>query len=432
MDILIVTVSLILLAVFLFKPKIGLYLTAFFLPVIGFDLNLFNFAIPPVDLLALILLISFALRYLFNFFFEPEKKIELRFPLLFPFAVFLTVSFVSSLLSADPIYSIWYFCRWPLFLYLAYIFVPYNLIRDRKTLKNLIITTTFSAMIVLLFGLLSLVGQDISDSFFRVRSIAIFNVYPFGENHNLIAEFLNIGAFFLLTLRVLAKTDKLKRIIDVLFLVSFVTIILTFSRTGWIVLAFQSFAYIWLYLKDRKINKKRLILPIILCILMLSPFFFKMGNLQSDNISSTENRWILTEISFKSFQDKPLLGQGSGYFIRLVEKDIRFRAKYGDPIDSHGILQKVLAENGLLGLLSWLFILLVLFKEYYQAFVKYNKRAPWLAPLILGSFGGLIFQLLNTSYYKGKVWLPIVVTLLAIELLNNKKDKENNIIENEK
>lgn len=423
MDILIITISLILLAVFLFKPKIGLYLTAFFLPVIGFDLNLASFRIPPVDLVALILLISFLLKHLFNFFFEPEKKIKLRFPLLFPFALFLTISFISSLLSTDPIYSIWYFCRWPLFLYLAYILVPYNLIKDRKTLKNLIITTTFSAMIVLIFGLLSLFGQDISDSFFRVRLISIFNLYPFGDNHNLIAEFLNIGTFFLLALRVLAKTDKLKRIIDILFLASFITIILTFSRTGWIVLAFQTFAYIWLYLKEKKINKKRLLVPIILSILILSPFFFKMGNLQSDNTSSTENRWILTEISFKAFKEKPLLGEGSGFFIRLVERDIRFRAKYGDPIDSHGILQKVLAENGLLGLLSWLFILIVLFKEYYQAFIKYNKKAPWLAPLILGSFGGLLFQFLNTSYYKGKVWLPIVVTLLAIELLNNNKKK---------
>ncbi|MDA3802481.1 MAG: O-antigen ligase family protein [Patescibacteria group bacterium] len=322
-------------------------------------------------------------------------------------------------------YSIWYFIRWPLFLYLAYILVPFNLIRDRKTLKYVLITITFSSLIVLVFGFLSLYGQDITNSVFRIRSIPFFGVYPFGQNHNLIAEFLNIGTFFILSLRALAKSVRFKRFLDVVFILSAIGIILTFSRTAWIVLALQSLVYIWLYFKDRRVNKKQIVVPIIILVLMFIPFIFKMENIQEENTSSTDNRLMLTQISLEAFKEKPLIGHGSGEYIRQVEKNIRFRAKYGEPIDSHGILQKVLTENGILGFVSWIFIVLVLSLSFYSALLKYRKKAPWLPPLIIGSMGGLIFQFLNTSYYKGKVWLPIVITLLAIQLLEtDSKRKE--------
>ncbi len=158
---------------------------------------------------------------------------------------------------------------------------------------------------------------------------------------------------------------------------------------------------------------------------MFIPFIFKMENIQEENTSSTDNRLMLTQISLEAFKEKPLIGHGSGEYIRQVEKNIRFRAKYGEPIDSHGILQKVLTENGILGFVSWIFIVLVLSLSFYSALLKYRKKAPWLPPLIIGSMGGLIFQFLNTSYYKGKVWLPIVITLLAIQLLEtDSKRKE--------
>ncbi len=424
MEIFLALAALILLGLFIYRPKVGLYLMALTLPVIGFDLKFFGLEIPPIDFIALLLFFAFAFKTLYSLLFKPNEKLKIKWPLFLPFILFLGISFLSSIFSGNPYYSLWYFCRWPLFLYLAYVFLPYNLIRDQKTLKKVIIAATASSLVVLFFGFLSLYGQDWRDSFFRIRSLSLGGIFPFGENHNLIAEFLNFGVFFILSLRILAKDKRFKRFLDIAFFLSVLGIIMTFSRSGWIILAAQSLVYIGLYFRDKKVKARELIVAGLLLIILVSPLFIKMTRLQAENVSSTENRWLLTEISLEAFSEKPILGYGSGYFIRLVESNVRFRAKYGAPIDSHGVLQKVLAENGLLGLLAYIFLLLVLLKTFYLALKKYHHKFPWLAPLIIGATGSLFFQFLNTSYYKGKVWLPIVLVLLSIKLLETNEKNE--------
>lgn len=418
MEIFIYAASALLFLLFVLRPQAGLYLLALSLPVIGFDFHLSAWDLPPVDLIAFILLAAYFVRQSYSYFFGLEFK-KIKWPLFVPFAFFLGVAFISSLLSIDPSYSLWYFCRWQLFLYFAYIFLPYNLIRDQKVLKNTLIATALSSLIVLFFGLLSLYGQDWRDSFFRIRSVDVFGFYPFGDNHNLIAEFLNVGAFFILSLRFLAKDLRFRRLLDILFFLSALGIIMTFSRSGWIVLALQGAAYAWLYLRDNKFRKQDIYVFFLAGIIVLSPLVVKMAALQEKNVSSTENRVLLSEISLEAFSEKPILGYGSGYFIRLVEDNVRFRAKYGDPIDSHGSLQKVAAENGLFGIIGWLFIIVYLLRHFYLALREYGLKYPWLPPLLIGALGGLFFQFLNTSYYKGKVWLPITLAVLSIELVRN-------------
>ncbi len=158
-------------------------------------------------------------------------------------------------------------------------------------------------------------------------------------------------------------------------------------------------------------------------VIFLIPLSWRMIALQADNVSSTENRLLLTEISWQAFVDQPLLGHGSGSYMDLVASNLRFIAKYGAPIDAHGMLQKIIAENGILGLAAWFFILLVLGKLAWQAFHIYPRSRNWLLPLFLAGAGGLFFQLFNTSYFKGKVWLPITLGLVAIRLLEEKKIK---------
>ena len=58
-----------------------------------------------------------------------------------------------------------------------------------------------------------------------------------------------------------------------------------------------------------------------------------------------------------------------------------------------------------------------LFKVFYNSLKIYQKCNPWLLPLYLSAGGALFFQIFNTSYYKGKVWLPITLCLVAISLL---------------
>jgi len=407
-----------LLAIFLAWPEISLYFLAVCLPVIGWNFYFRGFVLPLADLVALLALAAFFTRITYQRLFKTASPLRVRWPLFLPFSIFLSICIISSLLGDHPLYSLWYLVRWPLFLYLAYIFLPYNLITSGRVFRKTIIALIFSSTIVLISGALSLYGQDWRDSFFRIRSIAWFGIFPFGENHNLIAEFLNVGAFLFLVIKEFYQDSRVKRWCDLAFILTSAGIVLTFSRAGWITLILQVIIYI-LY----KINKKQRLnttFALLGVILIMSPLLWKMNQLQKDNISSTENRLLLTEISFAAFKDRPLFGFGSGEFINLVGNNIRFTAKYGEPLDSHGMLQKILAENGIFGLAAWVFLLIYLLRTGYATVNRYYHDNPWILPLGLAAAGGLFFQFFNTSYYKGKVWLPVAIFLLAARLLEKK------------
>ncbi|MFZ4632500.1 MAG: O-antigen ligase family protein [Patescibacteria group bacterium] len=407
------------------KPKIGVYLIAICLPIIGSNLYLFGLVIPIIDFVALITLIAFFANFFYIRIFKSSEQTKLNWPIFLPFLLFFIANLLSTFFADKPLESFYYFLRWPFFLYFAYIFVPYNIIKDIKTLKKTIILVFLSSMLVLLSGYLSLYGQDWQNNFFRMKSLFIFGSYPFGENHNLIAEFLNIGVFFVLVIKEFIKEKRQKRIIDIIFALSAVGIIATFSRTGWITLILQ--LAIYLYYKTKYDKKERLgiIMLILFSAVMLSPLLWKMSVLQDNNTSSTENRLLLTEISLKAFEEKPLFGQGSGQFINLVENDIRFTAKYGSPIDSHGVIQKVLAENGVVGLLSLFFIFVYLLRFCFLAIKKYYPKVKWVLPFALAALGGIFFQFFNTSYYKGKVWFPLMLFMLAVNFSEQLYDKKN-------
>ena len=412
-----IIISIILLGIFSAWPEIGLYLVAFCLPVIGLDLYFYIFNFPLVDLLSLMLLISFLIRFFTKLLFKSKTKITLKWPLFFPFFIFLFISLISSLFSNQITYSLYYLVRWPLFLYFAYIFMPFNIIKDTKILKKTIIALVFGSFIILISGFISLYGQNWHDSFFRLKSISLYGVYLFGENQNLIAEYLNVGVFLILVLKFFVKKTRGKRFLDLVFVIMALGLILTFSKSAWITFSFQLIIYVWYYLRARDHSPLKIIMIFLGILIISSPLLFKMNQLQAKNTSSTENRWLLTEIAGQAFYNKPYFGYGDGQFIKLVDSNIRFTAKYGEAIDSHGMFQKIIAENGILGLGAWLFILIYLLKVAYKSLKLYQERNPWLLPLFLAAGGGLFFQIFNTSYYKGKVWLPIALCLVAVSLL---------------
>lgn len=425
MNIVLVISALIILLLIAIQPKIGVYLMALTLPIIGTNFTLGNFIIPVADFFALLTFFGFIINLVITKLFKPLGKIELKWPLFFPFFLFFIANLVSTVLSNNPIASLYYFLRWPFFLYFAYIFVPFNIIKDVKTLKKTIVFIFLSTMAVLVSGYLSLYGQDWQNNFFRVKSLYLFNSYPFGENHNLIAEYLNIGVFFVLVIREFIKDIRQKRIIDIIFALTAVGIIMTFSRTGWIILILQLAIYLFYKTKNDKKEKMGVVMIILFASVILSPLIWKMSVLQDNNTSSTENRLLLTEISLNAFQEKPLFGQGSGEFINLVDSNIRFKAKYGEAIDSHGVVQKILAENGLFGLAAWFLIIVYLLKFCFLAVKKYYPKVKWVLPFALAALGGIFFQFLNTSYYKGKVWFPLILFMLAIKFSEQLYDKKN-------
>lgn len=412
---------------FFIRPIFSLYLIALILSTTGLAFRFSGFELPLIDLVSLLALSAFFIRYFYIYFFTPriyQEKIKL--PYFFFFFLFFLAVIISSLLASDPFSSLWYFVRWILFLYLAYVVFPYNVVKTFNQLKKVLIFISISGIVLAGVGLASLFFQDFSDYFFRVQPIPIFGIWLFGENYNLMAEFLIISSFLLLALKYYYQEVKQQRIINLIFVLLLLVVFLSFGRTAWITVILQLLLYFFLdtfFFQKKKIAWKNFFLYLFILAILISPLFIKMLELQRANVSSTENRLLLSQIAWSSFLEKPLFGNGSGTFVSLVEDSTRFLAKYGEPLDSHGFVQKILAENGIFGLFSFLFLLLALFIASLKKIIKKPKYFSLSGPIFIAAFGGIFYQIFNTSYYKGRVWLPIALLLICVKLISNDEDE---------
>ena len=413
-----------LIVVFSLKIEFGIYLMAFSLPMIGWNFYFFNLEIPFIDLLSLFVFTSFISSLLFKMVFgnkNVSKKI--KWPWIFSFTLFFASFMLSSFFSKDQFFSLWYTIRWIFVLYTFYIFLPVQIINKKEVLKNILIAFLLSGLLMSFLAILSLFIQDWS-FFVRMKPISIFGIYLFGDNQNLIAESLLPSLFFSLALREKINNILFKKVINISAILMLVVAVGTFSRAAWLSLFLASLIFLIFGIKKNVQNKKRIVVGLSVVIILMIPVFVYMYQMQTAyriGVSSTENRLLLTEISWQAFKENPVLGKGPGQYINLVADNVRFRAKYGDPIDSHGVLQKILAENGLLGVIAFIFFSVVVLFSLLPA-LKRNKEKKYFLFLFLAFFSIYFFQIFNTSYFKAKTWFPAAVVLSAITIY--KEDNE--------
>jgi O-antigen ligase len=401
------------------KLEYGIYLMAFFLPTINWNFTFHSFVIPFIDLLGLTVFTAFLLRTIYRRLFD-RGRFSLRIPLFIPFILFFISVTISNVLSDYISGNIWYSVRWILFFYLVYVALPVNIINSEKILKNTLISFVLSGLAVAVMGVISLFQQDWQYALVRTLPIQIFGIYPLGDNHNLVAEVLIVSLFFTQALKYWSHSIRMNRFLNVLMIFQTLILLGTFSRAAWIALALG--VILFLVFADRPARGQLLVI-MVFCLILLSPLSLYMYKLQSDfsiGGTSTESRLLMTEIAWHYFTIKPVFGWGTGQFENMMANDVRFIALYGAPLDSHGIWQKVLAENGLFGLVTFAGIFCSIIILFYRSLKKYAAESKLLLPIFLGGVCMFVVQFFNTSYYKGKLWLPIALGLAAINVVRKK------------
>ncbi len=132
---------------------------------------------------------------------------------------------------------------------------------------------------------------------------------------------------------------------------------------------------------------------------------------------------MLTQIAYEVFQTSPIVGGGAGTFLDRVGSTRVFLLEYGDPLDSHGIIQKLAAETGILGLAAFaVFVSLagwLLWRGVREIETKPMRRAALFVSL--GAFGAFAYQLFNTDYWTGVMWLPLGFAISAVWVLGRKE-----------
>ncbi|MDD4607461.1 MAG: O-antigen ligase family protein [Patescibacteria group bacterium] len=418
-----------LIGLFIKKTIWGIYLIAVLYPFIylqlwlGQDIN-----VPYVDLIAMLVFTAWFLKTIYNWIKHKQQLSLKNFPGLFYFIPFVVAASLSLINIENVNLGIKYILRPLVFFYLMFVILPYNTIKTKKQLITVFKIMFGVGIVVALMGCWSLIRPITPGLFRRAVPIPILGYNILGTNHNLIAEVLIavIPLAFILIWQTYKIIPQKWLIVGLVFMM--MINLMTLSRTGWICLILE-ILILGLVVYRRQLNK---LTPYILLILILIiPFVYYMYDfLDSSFVSSSNlNRLRQTQIALESFKLHPILGAGVGTFMEQVAQDKWYILDFGSPIEAHGVIQKLLAEVGFVGLISFLILLGFVIVQVIKTYIKLDYNSEWkmiILALILSVIGSIVFQLFNTSYYVSKMWWPLGIALTASHLaLKNQNEQEN-------
>lgn len=427
----------ILFLIFLSRPNWGLYLAVFLAPFLGLVIDFSHFEWtrtipylknldgPTADFVVMILFAAIFCRSVWPY--APAMKKWSRhilslvgFWYFFPFLLSGILSLFN--VSFDQFNgSLKYLLRPILFFYLMWIVLPVSLIDSEKTLNKVIKIFFWTGLLSALMGLVSLFSNQTIFGFWqRAAPISFGGIAPLGFNHNLLAEVLVATlplAFYLFA----RNSGQAKKFFFFSSLLIATIALLTFARAAWLALAAQLLIYYQLSHSGLKITQRlrQWTWPALLIIpLAVYMFLFSMSPIVR---SSNSTRLDLTGIAWTYFQQHPWLGNGVGAFVPLIESTRLFTVEYGDPLDAHGVIQKIMAEQGLLGLFAFfIFVSWILRRIFHGWQSAAGENKLLLLCLFMSVAGSLIYQLFNTSYYNAHLWLPIGIALAGVKLYESK------------
>lgn len=349
-------------------------------------------------------------------------------PLAWPMAIIAATHLLSafSVFQPDILFVIKYTIRPVLWSYLIYVLLTVNFIRSRRMLKMALGIVAVTGILSAVMGFVSLwFSSDAGQLFPRARPLSIFGVSLLGDNHNLLAEWLSVTILCSLALAFFSPSRQIKRLLGYAIALQTAVALLTFARSLWIVLAFE--AACLAYLVWRKEVKQYLSYVIIACLVLL-PLGILMTLFSSSALvqSSTSTRVMLTEIALNVWEESPWIGAGAGTFVERIGNTVLFVTEYGAPLDSHGWIQKLLAEVGLVGLGAVIWFFFRLFRAVRRMlsslFPRASAERTILLILAVNVAGSVLYQLFNTNYWTGKLWFPIGLLLAAMRVFHSNAD----------
>lgn len=425
-------VAVIVLLIAWRAPYTVFYLAVFCAPFIGWLVSLStgtvrigervfggSIDVPVSDLVALVALAAWAFRLLFIWRKRKQKEWKPWIPLGISFGLLFLVHVFSVFSAAqpNPLLVVKYALRPVLFSYITWVLLPANFLRSRRRLMATLGTLLASGLIFAVDGLRSLFVFD--GALHRARPLPIFGISPIGINHNVLAEWLVFVAPLALCLAELVEDKVMKKVLQGASLFITFIALLTFARSAWIAIILQVICLI--YLNYRQVVQKHLraLIPYLLLVSPLAIYMFLFSS-RTEVQGSTDARAMLSGIAWNLFKDNPLLGVGAGTFVDRVAATWLFSYEFGAALDSHGILQKVAAETGLLGLTALAVVAFVLVRwlwRVWQAFKLDSLERRAYACLLVALLGASVYQIFNTTYWSAKLWLPVGLALAGGRIL---------------
>ena len=369
--------------------------------------------IGPTRILIALFLVGYAARFLLNKSREPIRR---SYPLIVPIAIFLLTAFVSSLFSIDMTKSFYSLLSYTFgqFILFYVIYRSLHIPTFWESFKKALFLITAFVCLIAIFEEIARVNPLLAlypnesivfrEGILRARA-TFFHPIALGCYLTLIAPFA--------ILDIIEKRKKAARVALLSLIVT--ALFLTVSRGPWLAFLFETSGLSFWYLKKNRyaaLSASALILAMIIMIggifignqgnqkashNLINPSGIKPGYL--DERSSEYYRIALMKAIFKSLKGyRSIIGYGPGTF-HLANVESRYA---GDEhtltaADSHFL--KVLFEQGILGLLSFLFLIVASVAAAIVA-IKHSERSHKpLAVVSLLVICAFIFENISVSMF---------------------------------
>ncbi len=337
---------------------------------------------------------------------------------------FLSVCFLSVVFSVDPAKSLRGFVTKTLEWFVVFYLVT-GLYSDRKHIYRVVKVYAFTTLVTAMDAFLQFfwLGHDI----FRNRAMLRDGVTAAFPHPNSLAGYCVIAVPFFFALCFLPLRKPWHRFILILLwnLVAG-TLILTFSRAGWLaalvgILVFLSF------------RNRRILTGLVLVALVCSWCFVKFSPLEVRKRTRTRPEIVLDDVrwrthvwkeSFSLVKGKPWFGYGLNTYMDVIQ-----RTPAGQyPIYAHNCFVQVLVETGLAGLAGFLWVLGALAGAAFKTLRRFcpAPEAQALVVLLLGTLSGvtafLVHSFFDVHFYSLQLsvyfWLIAGILMSIIRLLH--------------
>jgi hypothetical protein len=424
----------ILLLVFLVNLRWGIYLMAVFCFFTNWFvyLNQYDFFknvayvtavnAPLIDFIAMVVGFSIGLAWILQLYpihwreFLFIKRIMIGYGLLVVWSILCAMRAFEHQVGL----SVKYVARPMIFVFLLFLIIPLIIVRTRQIFNKVLQIWFGVGIVIALFGLSSLVVVP-QNGWWRVTPYGINDIAPLGYNHNLIAEALipliPIAAWFMVA--AYRRHEKKWIWYGVGGGLIILAELLTLSRAGWIALGVQAIIVGWWYraqLRRWLVHKAPqvtwVLVMLAIPVIMYMAIFIRSSVTKSSNVS----RYTMLEITIFYAERSPVIGYGPGMFIPLFTSTRDYVTEFGDALESHGFLQKLLLETGIPGVSLFVLILgdIVLLLRRATLRVRYHQEVLLMGLVMVA--GAISFQLFNTSYFTSVMWMPIGIALAGARL----------------
>lgn len=387
-----------------------LYVIAFFLPI--------SKAI--IESASIAAIIFYLVKKILKWEDIPDTRLNI------PLFSYLTICILSMFMSTNLEVS-----AKTLFLktlqYFSFFFVVVETLNTERRIRTFLYILFLSAT---LLGIDGIYQNFTHKDFIRNRKIPdmprIYATFPtpndFGCYLSTLIPFI-VAAFF-----IKFRLKLLKIFLAALFILIFICLMLTVSRGAW--LAFVASA---LYMSFWIAPLRIFLLALGLVIMIALPFYphllkQRLGNFFIFLDHSGIDRKAIWEVGWRMFTSHPWLGVGLGAFMFNFMRFVKVNYPYTIPY-AHNCYLQMASEIGIIGLLSFLSILILFFYHATRVLAKRQKTFDWyiLLAALAGILGYSIQMGVETSFYSLDLgmlfWLILGLGAALLKKLESEPNK---------